>query len=154
MQKVEERSECEHTLEKREIKGIQSKVEISLDSLFIERYMCLEFHKRTINYVGAMHSIFYYSSFIKRIANSTTKCLDRNMLRNDAVSLFGRHKKCSTRQTITLIDGCTAVNYVTNNVFQRRLSFRRFNNRLNIKVFCWKIQLIYWRNLSLATILR
>lgn len=138
MQKVEERSECEHAREKQEIKGIQFQSwNISID--YLSCAVCVSSFTRAINYIDAMHSIFYYSSFIKRIANYIRKYLNGNKLREMMLyRFFGRHKKCSTRQTITLIDGCTAVNYVTNNVFQRRLSFFSFNNRSNIKVFCWK----------------
>lgn len=47
--------------------------------------MFLKFHKRTINYVDAMHSIFYY---IGSKEKSTTNCLNGYMLWNDAVLVF------------------------------------------------------------------
>lgn len=119
MQRVERKKWIEHNLEEREIKAIQFQSWNNTQLIIFRSLQVSQVSQENDKLCRCYAFDILLHQFYGK---NTTKCLNRNMLRNDAVSfLFWRHKKCSTRQTITLIDGCTAVNYVTNNAFQRRL---------------------------------
>lgn len=104
--------------------------------------MCLEFHKRTINYIGCYAFDILLQQFYKKKKNCKLHKVSQreHASRWCCIVLYSRHKKCSTRQTITVIDGRTAVNYVTNNFFlhRRLLAMTWTQNWSNTNVFRWK----------------
>lgn len=158
-EKKREWSECEHTPEKREIKGIQFQ-SLNIHPSIIYLMLHVSRVSQENDKLYGMLCIRYFITALLQNKNCKLYKVSQweHASRWCCIAFYSRDtKKCSTRQTITLIDGCTAVNYVTNNVFQKRLLLRIWK-LIEHKSFRSKRkerhQLIYRWNLSLVTILR
>ena len=121
-EKKSEWSECEHTPEKREIKGIQFQ-SLNIHRLIIYLILHVSRVSQENDKLYGMLCIRYFITELLQNKNGKLYKVSQweHASRWCCIAFYSRDtKKCSTRQTITLIDGCTAVNYVTNNVFSKK----------------------------------